>query len=220
MMVVTAEQHEKISQAARAVVRAGLATAFGHCSLRLDSDHFLVSTGKALSTIGAGDLGTVVPVRGDLPAGALGEVRAHQQIYALRPDVGGVVRCLPPNVVSLSAMGKVPRIRHGVGAYFAPQAGYWADPGLIRSEARAEGVARALGSGTAVIMRGNGAVTAGETLEQAIALAYFLEDAARVELDMIKAGQEEAPCLSDEQIAERVTWQGNIAERLWAHLTA
>lgn len=218
-MNVTAEQHRKVSLAAGALVRAGLVTAFGHCSLRLDDDHFLVSAGKAMSTIRPDDLGSVVPVDGDLPEGVLGEVRAHQKIYASRPDVGSVVRFISPNIVSLSVMGKVPRVRHGVGAYFAPQVGFFADPGLIRSEDRAEGVARALGEGAGVIMRGNGAVVAGATIEQAVTLAFFLEDTARVELDVLKAGQEHGPLLTEEQIAERVTWQGNIAERLWAHLT-
>jgi HCOMODA/2-hydroxy-3-carboxy-muconic semialdehyde decarboxylase len=31
-----------------------------------------------------------------LPAGVLGEVRLHQQIYRRRPEVGGIVRSMPP----------------------------------------------------------------------------------------------------------------------------
>src|SRR3546814_930704 len=40
----------------------------------------------------------------------------------------------------------------------------------------------------ALVMRGNGAVTVGETLPQAVTLAWFLEDAARVERDVRAMG--------------------------------
>ena len=64
----------KVRKAARALARAGLSTAFGHCSVRLTADSFLVCRAGALSTIQAGETGSVVPIEGPLPAGVLGEV--------------------------------------------------------------------------------------------------------------------------------------------------
>jgi HCOMODA/2-hydroxy-3-carboxy-muconic semialdehyde decarboxylase len=64
-------------------------------------------------------------------------------------------------------------------------------------------------------------VTGAETPQQAMALAVFLEDAARVELAALYAGlADKAPRMSEEQASNRATWQGRIAERMWEHLTA
>jgi HCOMODA/2-hydroxy-3-carboxy-muconic semialdehyde decarboxylase len=204
---------DKVRLAARAIARAGLSGPYGHCSVRLDKDRFLVCAAKPLSIIGPDDDGTIVPVAGELPPGVLGEVRVHQQIYARRPSVGAIVRFLSPKILSLSAMGKAPGVRHGFGAYFAPGAAFWEDTALLRSDDRAAAVATALGDGCGIVLRGNGAVVAGDTPEQAVTLAWYLEDAARVELDVMQAGL-------TAQAAARATWAGRVAERMWDHLTS
>src|SRR6188474_790576 len=156
-----------VRKAARAMARAGLSTAFGHCSVRLDADSFLVCRAGALSTIKPGESGSVVPVSGSLPAGVLGEVRIHQQIYARRPEIGAVCRFASPNVTAVSALGRAPRIRHGFGAMFAPEVKYSDDIRLMREDAIAAAVAKTMGDSRAIILRGNGAVTAGADIKQA-----------------------------------------------------
>lgn len=114
------EHHRELRIAARALARGHLVHAYGHCSLRLDADHFLVCAAKPMGTITPDDDGTVVPVSGALPEGVLGEVRIHQQIYARRPDVGAVCRIMPPQIGVLALLKRTPKPRHGFGAYFAP----------------------------------------------------------------------------------------------------
>src|SRR3546814_1378072 len=87
---------------------------------------------------------------------------------------------MPPAVMALSAAGIVPAPRHGIGAYFK-SIPLWNDPRLLRDDAAAAGLADLLGDAPALVMRGNGAVVVGEGLPQAVTLAWFLEDAARVE---------------------------------------
>jgi HCOMODA/2-hydroxy-3-carboxy-muconic semialdehyde decarboxylase len=207
-----------VRKAARALARAGLVNAYGHCSTRLDADSFLVCAPRPMGLIRPGQDGHVVPIDGALPEGVLGEVRAHQQIYKRRPDVGGICRILSPKILSISATGRTPEVRHGFGSYFAPRAPLWDDPSLMRDDAKASGLAETLGKARAVIMRGNGAVVAGETLEQAVVLAWFLEDAARVELDVQAAGGQ-GPILSQAQAEQRATFAGLIVERMWEYLT-
>lgn len=210
-----------VRKAARAMASAGLSTAFGHCSVRLDADSFLVCRAGALSTIKPGESGSVVSVSGSLPEGVLGEVRIHQQIYARRPEIGAVCRFASPNVTAVSALGFAPRIRHGFGAMFAPEVKYWEDIRLMRDDTIAAGVAQAMGDSPAIILRGNGAVTAGVDLKQALCLAWFLEDMARVELAVLSSGRaEQAPVFSAEEALGRLTWAGLVAERAWDHLTA
>jgi len=86
----------------------------------------------------------------------------------------------------------------------------------VRDPARGEALARALGDGWAVVMRGNGAVTAGRTLGQAVARMVVLERMARVFLSARGAGPVRP--LGEEEVA---AWQGaadELLERLWRHL--
>ena len=209
---------ELIRIASRAIGRAGLAHAYGHCSLRLNADEFLVSPAKPLGMVSNTDLPLTVSVRGPLPTDVLGEVRIHQQIYLTRSDVGGIVRFQSPKVVSLSALGRSPHARHGFGSYFAPQPPFWNDPRLVRDDERAAAVARTLGGARAIVLRGNGAVVVGASLEEACVLAWYLEDAARVELDVLASG-EHGNVLSPAEAADRATMQGRIVERMWDWLT-
>jgi HCOMODA/2-hydroxy-3-carboxy-muconic semialdehyde decarboxylase len=209
-----------VRKAARALARHGLVNAYGHCSARIDPDTFLVCAAKPMGLIAASESGTVVPVNGALPSGVLGEVRAHQQIYKRRPDVGGVCRFLSPKILSLSAMHAVPKPRHGFGTYFAPEPALWSDTALLRSDEKAVALAEHLGHGRAIIMRGNGAIVAGDTLEQAVVLAWKLEDSARVELDVLSAGGSATPLYSPAEASARATFEGRVVERMWDYLTA
>ena len=204
--------------ASRAIGRAGLAHAYGHCSLRLNAREFLVSPAKPLGMVSNTDLPVTVPIEGPLPADVLGEVRIHQQIYQVRGDVCGIVRFQSPKVVSLSTLGRSPHARHGFGSYFAPQPPFWSDPRLVRDDERAAAVARTLGGARAIVLRGNGAVVVGSSLEEACVLAWYLEDAARVELDVLASG-EPGNVLSAAEAADRATMQGRIVERMWDWLT-
>lgn len=213
-----------VRRAARALGRSGLAHAYGHCSARLDAGHFLVCAARPMGLIAPGEDGVVVPVEGPLPEGVLGEVRIHQQIYRRRPDVGGVARSMPAKAMSLSTLRLTPKARHGTGSYFAPCAPLWDDPQLIRTEEQAAGVAATLGANRAVVMRGNGVVTAGASLEEAVVFTWYLEDAARVELDVLAAdggrggGGGEA-VFSAEEATLRAVGTGRIYERMWEYLT-
>ena len=214
------QQQIIVRKMARALARGGLVNAFGHCSVRLDEKSFLVCAAKPMGTIKPGDPGTVVPTEGALPEGVLGEVRMHQQVYKRRGDVKAICRFISPNVVALAALGLTPKARHGQGAHFYPQVPFWPDPALIRNDPAAAGVAETMGKAPAVVVSVNGAVTGAETPQQAVTLACFLEDAARVELAALNAGlADKAPRMSEEQARNRATWQGRIAERMWDYLT-
>ena len=206
--------------AARALARAGLVHAYGHCSARIDAARFLVCPAMPMGLVAPGAACVEVAVTGALPAGVLGEVRLHQQIYASRPAAAGVVRFMGPQVMALAALGRVPQLRHGFATYFAPRVGFWNDIQLIRDDAKAHGVVAAMGESAAVLMRGNGAVTAADSLQAAVVLAWYLEDACRVELAALASGLADAPTIAPEAAAERATRAGLIFERMWDYLTA
>lgn len=210
---------QRLRVACRAVGRAGLAHAYGHCSARLDEQSFLVSPAKPLALVSDHDAPVRVPLVGPLPAGALPEVRLHQQIYRRRADAGGIARFQSPKLMSLSTLGRAPKARHGLGSYFAPEPPLWPDPRLVRDDATADAVAAALGNARAIVLRGNGAITVGRSLEGAVVLAWFLEDAARVELDVLATGLD-GLVYDVSEAADRAVASGRLFERMWDWLAA
>lgn len=222
--VATERAERTLRQAARALARSGLVHAYGHCSVRLDAGHFLVCAAKPMGTLLPADAGTVVRTSGPLPDGVLGEVRIHQQVYARRPEVGAICRIMPPQTGLLALLKRTPRARHGFGAYFARPDGagpvLWDDPRLLRDDAAAGRLADTLGTGNALVMRANGAVVVGADLLEAVALSWFLEEAARVETGLMSMGQDGDHTLltPDETIARQVV-AGRVYERMWEYLT-
>ncbi|WLD65499.1 class II aldolase/adducin family protein [Pseudomonas sp. OVF7] len=214
-------QQAEVRVAARALAKAGFVHAYGHCSLRLDAEHFLVCAAKPMGLIQPGEPGTVVPIHGPLPEGVLGEVRIHQQIYQRRPEVNAVIRSMPMQVMSLSCAGLTPKLRHGMGAYFHAGVPLWDDPQLLRDDAQAAALAELLGRSQALVMRGNGAIVVGGSLVEVLTLNFYLEDAARIELQLLAAGvADHAPLLSHAEAQQRATNSGRIFERMWDYLTA
>ncbi|MBL4639540.1 MAG: class II aldolase/adducin family protein [Kordiimonadaceae bacterium] len=208
----------KLNIAARALANAGFVHAYGHASIRLDEDRFLVCAAKPMGLITDADKGTTVPVIGDLPDGVLGEVRIHQQIYKHRPDVQSVCRTMPPHVMALAALGRTAKPRHGFGTYFSPELPLWPDIQLIRSDEQAEGIAEQVGDGKAIMMQGNGLITAGASIEHAVVWAWYANDMARVELEHLRTGLDN-PVISPEACTARATEKGLIIERMWDFLT-
>lgn len=202
------------------MARHGLAHAYGHVSVRTAADRFLVSPARPLGTVGPGEAGVEVPLDGDLPAGALPEVRIHREIYRNRPEVGGVCRVQSPSVMALSALRETPRVMHGLGAYFAPKAPLWPGVALVRDDTQAEKVAAMMGQGAAIVLSGNGSVTAAASVEEAACLAFFLEDAARIELALLPARGAglDAREYSADEAAARAIKAGGLFERMWHYL--
>ena len=64
-------QRALMRQASRALARHGLVHAYGHCSLRLDQAHFLVSPARPLGLVGESEPGIVVPLVLRTPGGTL-----------------------------------------------------------------------------------------------------------------------------------------------------
>lgn len=220
MRHATDQQQRELRIAARALAAGHLVHAYGHCSQRLDAEHFLVCAPKPMGAITPNDPGTVVAVNGPLPEGVLGEVRIHQQIYARRPEVGAVCRIMPPQIGVLSLLHRTPKPRHGFGAYFAPGPALWKDPRLLRDDAAAATLAETLGTGNAIVMRANGAVVVGTSLIEAVALSWFLEEAARVEVSLMQMGEDgDHTLLTAEETTARQVVAGRVYERMWEYLS-
>lgn len=219
-MIPAANMQRQLRIAARALGRNGLAHAYGHCSLRLDADHFLVCAARPMGLLAPGEQGQVVPVDGPLPAGVLGEVRLHQHLYRRRPEARAVARSMPPALMALGTARRTPKPRHGMGSYFGAGAALWDDPQLVRDDAAAAAVIDAMGERNAVVMRGNGVVVVADSLPKVVSLTWYLEDAAKLELAVLAAGLDQDSVVLDAAERERrATSKGGIFERMWEYLT-
>lgn len=219
-MPVELDRARTLRLAARAMHRHGLAHAYGHVSTRLDDASFLVTPAQPLGVVSQDEQGVVVALDGELPAGALPEVRIHREIYRNRPEVGGICRIQPPAIMALSALGETPRALHGLGTYFAPRPPLWPGVALVRDDAQAIAVAQMMDTARAIVLSGNGVVTAGDTLEEAAGLAYFLEDAARLELAILpgRAAGLQPREYTPEEVEKRAVKAGALFERMWQYL--
>jgi L-fuculose-phosphate aldolase len=207
--------------------RFGLSNAFGHASARIPgSDTFLMPTRRGPGLATAAALLTV-DFDGRIVSGKgtpNSELWIHARIYAARPDVGGVVHAHPPACVCLTQIGQPHRVVHNQGGAFRAGVPEYERIGLIRTRELGDLLARKLGAGIAVMMRGHGITTACADVRTATVAACLLEESARLQLDMLGAAggdasriraytREEAEDVGD-QISPRVV------ARAWEYYAA
>jgi L-fuculose-phosphate aldolase len=205
------------------VERFGLSSAFGHASARIPgTETFLMPTRRSPGFAAAATL--LVDTEGSILSGKgkpNSELWIHARIYAARPDVGGVVHAHPPACVCLTQIGQPHRVVHNQGGAFIAGVPEYERIGLIRTRELGDLLARKLGSGIAVMMRGHGITTAVADVRTATVAACLLEESARLQLDMLASAggdasriraytREEAESVGD-QISPRVV------ERAWEY---
>ncbi|MFJ5264878.1 class II aldolase/adducin family protein [Streptomyces sp. NPDC088387] len=206
-------------RAGRALARDGLVTAFGHVSARLgDGATLLVTPPQPLGTVSGAEC-LHLPVEGDtLPEGVPAEAWIHRAIAAARPDVGAICRAQPFHTNAATAVGAAIRPLHGQGALLGGPTPVFDEARLVRDRTRAADLAACLGGAHSLVMRGNGAVTTGRTVGEAVARMWILEESARLAVASAAAGTSR-PLTEAEQHA----WQGagpELLGRIWTHLTS
>lgn len=170
----------EILLACQVLEQQGLTEAFGHVSARLDDARILITPRVAPGQVTSSDDLVVlsqVPAQEELPASAPPEVWLHFGVYERRSDVWAVCRFHAPYALALSTAVATLRPSTGYGAYLGVVPVH-DDARLVRSREATERLASTLGDGTAVLLRGNGAVAVGGSVKEAVVRAVFLERAA------------------------------------------
>lgn len=214
-----------VALANRIIERFGLSNAFGHVSARLPgTDRFLISTRRSPGLADESHL-LVIDTEGKVLSGEgtpNSEFWIHARIYAARPDVGAVVHAHPPACIALTQIGAPHRVVHNQGAAFTDLPEY-GRIGLIRSRELGDQVAKSLGGGIAVMMRGHGISTAYPDVRSATVAACFLEESAQLNLSMLAAaggdgGRIRAFTREEAKLANEQTGPGaRAAERAWEY---
>lgn len=179
------EARVEVARGARMLARAGLAHAFGHASVRTVDGGLAISSTRPLFAMGPQDVivldagGRVVVGPGDE---APIETPLHRAIYQARPDVAAIARGHPPHAVRWGVGTRELPLLHGLGALAGRRVPVHPAVELIASAAAAAAAVATLGGGWAMLLRANGALAVGTSLEEAAARLWFLEDRARVAL--------------------------------------
>jgi L-fuculose-phosphate aldolase len=170
----------------------------GHISVRLPDDplrFFMKAHSIGLDEIKLDNILTI-DLEGEVVAGTArrhSEVYIHSEIYKARADVQCVLHTHPTYAVALSASGRPLKCYSQPSALFHGALGLYDDTiNLIRTPQMGAGVAKALGSNRAVLLKSHGIVVAGGTIEEVVISALMLENAAEIQMILEAAGDPSA----------------------------
>ena len=182
-MDTTSQLKKDIISACRILSQKKLVEGFGHVSARIpDSEFFLLTPRIGLALMVESDLLTL-NLRGDVVDGNCqppSEAWLHTAIMKAKPKVNAITRihARVANIFSVTDRKLEPVHNHG--SFFTGGVPVFQIPDLIRTEELASEVARTLAEKPAILLRGNGQVTVGRTIPEAVMMAIYLEEAAQV----------------------------------------
>jgi ribulose-5-phosphate 4-epimerase/fuculose-1-phosphate aldolase len=192
---------EDLVAANRILVDQGVVDGYGHVSVRHDkaADRYLMSRSIAPELVTAADIMEYdldnVPVDPRGRAVYL-ERFIHGEIYRVRPDVRAVVHNHSPSVIPFGVTGAPLRPLYHMSAFLWPgvpvfeirSAGGSATDMLIRDAALGQALARSLGTGPVVLMRGHGAVVVGASVPEVVFRSVYTEVNARLQAQAMALG--------------------------------
>ncbi|MFO8034950.1 MAG: class II aldolase/adducin family protein [Candidatus Bipolaricaulota bacterium] len=108
------------------------------------------------------------------------EWRLHVALYRAREDIKCVVHTHSPAATAAACRGELVPVTHEARIFLGDRVPV-SSPAPPGSWELAEAVSRSLGDGCVALIGKHGAVTVGDRLERALALAVLLEEAARTE---------------------------------------
>jgi ribulose-5-phosphate 4-epimerase/fuculose-1-phosphate aldolase len=168
-----------------------LVEGFGHISARIpDTDRFLLTPRIGLALVQENDLLTL-NLAGELVEGnhpTPSETWLHTAIMKAKPRVNVIARfhARMANIFSVTDRRLEPVHNHG--SFFAGGVPVFVKPDLITTQKLGMEVAETLGEGPAVLLRGNGQVTVGKSIPEAVMMAIYLEEAAEVLYGALQIG--------------------------------
>ncbi|MEW2165615.1 class II aldolase/adducin family protein [Streptomyces sp. NPDC007084] len=208
---------DELVVAAHTLARHGLVTAFGHVSRRV-ANTVTITSPAALGTITVNDLREIDLGVDSLPTDVPPEAWVHLEIYRKRPDVRAIARAMPPSAFAAAAVTREVPALHGQACWLGAGLPVHPVPLLLRTPQLAHAAATTLGTGSAILLRGNGAVTVGDSPGLAVARMWLVEARCDTWLRATATGSPQT--LSAEEVSAWQAPAGTLLPRLWDHLRA
>ena len=207
-----------VISACRILSQRKLVEGFGHVSARIPgTELFLMTPRFSLALVTEADLLTM-NLRGEVVEGkhpAPFEAWLHTTIMKTKPRVNAITRihARVANIFSVTDQKLVPVHNHG--SFFTGGVPVFTAPDLISTEKLATAVAQTIGDCPAVLLRGNGQVTVGRTIPEAVMMAIYLEEAAEILYGALQIGTP-IPLTQDESAKRQVEALPPVdLERAW-----
>lgn len=182
-MEPTRQLRQDVISACRILSHEQLVQGFGHVSARIpDSDLFLITPRISLALVTEDELVTM-NLNGEVVAGSHSapfEAWLHAAVMKAKPRVNAITRIHARIANMFSVTDRRLEPVHNHGSFFAAGVPVFYQPDLISTQALGAEVAQTLGDGPAVLLRGNGQVTVGRTIPEAVMMAIYLEEAAEI----------------------------------------
>ncbi len=195
-----------IVSACRILSHRKLVEGFGHVSARIpNSQRFVMTPRISLALVRERDLLTV-NLKGEVVEGsqpAPSETWLHAALMKAKPEVHAIARihARVANIFSVTDRKLEPVHNHG--SFFSGGVPVFHRPDLITTPELGAAVAETLGDKPAVLLRGNGQVTVGRSLPEAVMMAIYLEEAAEILYSALQIGTP-IPLTGDESARRRV----------------
>jgi len=214
-MIAVSTQRRDLVEAAHVLSRLGLVTAYGHVSARAETS-MLITPAADLASVAEPAVVEVPLAASSLPPAAPAEAWAHLALYRARPDAGSIVRAQPASAFAAAATTTSLTPLHGQAAWLGESVPVHDSAHLLRSAELADRAARALPTGEALLLRGNGALTLGATPGVAVARMWLLAAACDAFVATRATGR--VTPLTVEEIASWRAVGDELLPRLWRHL--
>jgi L-ribulose-5-phosphate 4-epimerase len=195
-----------IVSACRILSHEKLVAGFGHVSARIpNSARFIMTPRISLALVKERDLLTVnlkgEVIEGDQPAPS--ETWLHAALMKAKPEVHAITRIHARVANMFSVTDRQLEPVHNHGSFFAGGVPVFHRPDLITTPELGAAVAETLGDKPAVLLRGNGQVTVGRSIPEAVMMAIYLEEAAEIFYGALQIGTP-IPLTGDESARRRV----------------
>jgi L-ribulose-5-phosphate 4-epimerase len=212
------ELKKDIISACQILSHKKLIEGFGHVSARIpDSDLFLITPRIGLALVKETQLLTI-NLKGEVIEGSHptpSETWLHTAIMKANPQINAITRIHARFANIFSVTGRKLEPVHNHGSFFAGGVPVFYKPDLITTQKLGEEVVQALGERPAVLLRGNGQVTVGRTIPEAVMMAIYLEEAAEILYGALQIGTP-IPLTPDESAQRQIEALPPVdLERAW-----
>ena len=209
---------QDIVSASRILSQQKLVEGFGHVSARIaGTDHFLITPRIGLALVKKTELLTMnlagAVIDGAQPAPF--EAWLHAAIMKAKPRVNAIARIHARGANIFSVADRKLEPVHNHGSFFAGGVPVFSKPDLISNETLGTEVADALGDQPAILLRGNGQVTVGRTIPEAVMMAIYLEEAAQILYGALQIGTPIPLTLTENQQRQTEALPPVDLERAW-----
>jgi ribulose-5-phosphate 4-epimerase/fuculose-1-phosphate aldolase len=171
----------QVATATRVLAVAGLFDMHGHISIRDGDAIYICDRGASRLTLGTRLVASVRVSDGARLSEALppSETSMHLAAYRARPDIQSAAHFHPLYATAFAVAGRPLEPASNAGAFFGGTIPVHDNPELIRTDELGVPVARDIGAGSALLLRGHGALVVGRDMQECVTAALFLEESAQ-----------------------------------------